>query len=117
MPYQPTVLATPWSYPSRAPTHLSIKTSAVSDSLPSWSLTSSLERREVDERSGQPQFPGETRCSEKIREETRRGRLIEGKKEKKQPRVERSVEPGSKQCEVWKEESGVNSEIPTLFGP
>lgn len=46
-----------------------------------------------------------------------RGRLIEGKKEKKQPRVERSVEPGSKQCEVWKEESGVNSEIPTLFGP
>lgn len=70
------ILATLWSHLSPAPTYLSIKTSAVSDSLPSWSLTSSLGRREVDGESGQPQLPN--RCLEKIREEIRRGRLIEG---------------------------------------
>ena len=42
------VLGASGSHPSPAPTYLSTETSAVSDSLPSWSLTSSLEEREVD---------------------------------------------------------------------
>ena len=39
------VLGASGSHPSPAPTYLSTETSAVSDSLPSWSLTSSLEER------------------------------------------------------------------------